>query len=72
MSVSEGELDRVSAAEARKGRRFTVLWTARGRDKHSAQMTEPEAVKFADKLRLEKAETVRIDEVAMPLPRAPK
>ncbi len=64
MSVSEGE--RISAAEARKGRRYTVLWTARGREKHSAQMTEPEAAKFAERLRLEKAETVRIDEAELP------
>lgn len=62
--------ERISASEARKGRRFTVLWTALGREKRSAQMTDQEAQKFADKLRLEKAEGVRIDEMEMPRARA--
>ncbi len=62
--------ERISASEARKGRRFTVLWSTGGREKRSAQMTEPEAQKFADKLRLEKADTVRIDEMEMPRARA--
>ena len=57
-------------SEARKGRRFTVLWTASGREKRSAQMTDQEAQKFADRLRLEKVETVRIDEMDMPPARA--
>jgi hypothetical protein len=62
--------ERISASEARKGRRFTVLWSAAGREKRSAQMTEPEAQKFVDKLRLEKADAVRIDEMEMPKARA--
>lgn len=70
MSVAQGE--RISAAEARKGRRYTVQWTTRGREKHSAQMSEPEAAKFAERLRLEKAETVRIDEAELPPPRTPR
>ncbi len=70
--MSDSQADRICAAEARKGRRFTVQWTTLGRDKRSAQMTEPEAAKFADKLRQEKVGTVRIDEAEMPPPRQPK
>ena len=44
------------------GRRFTVLWTAGSRDKRSAVMTQPEAEKFAERLRAEEVDGLRIDE----------
>jgi hypothetical protein len=43
-------------------RRFTVLWTARSRDKRSAVLTEPEAQKLATKLRTENVEGVVVRE----------
>ena len=64
--------ERISAAEARKGRGHTVQWTTLGRKKPSAQMTVPEVAKLADRSRLEMAETVRIDVADMPAaPRLP-
>ncbi|MBM3734079.1 MAG: hypothetical protein FJW24_11610 [Acidimicrobiia bacterium] len=47
-----------------KDRRFAVLWTARGRQKHSAVMTRPEAETFAARLRLEDTAGVTIHEGA--------
>jgi hypothetical protein len=44
------------------GRRFAVLWTARGREKYSAVMTLPEAETLAARLRTEGIEGVAIRE----------
>jgi len=51
---------------ADNSKRFTVLWTARGREKFSAAMTEAEAGKFATKLRGEQVADVSIREGEKP------
>jgi hypothetical protein len=45
-----------------RGRRFTVSWKSRNRDKHSAVMTQPEAETFAQRLRVDNVDEVSIRE----------
>jgi len=56
----------LSAREGHRQRRFTVLWTVRGRERRSPQMSAVEAQRFLDRLNQENAEQVRVDDAPMP------
>lgn len=64
-----GKADRnggvVKAASVNR-RRFVVLWTSNKQDRRSAPMTEQEAGNFAERLKKEKVEALRIEEEARP------
>ncbi len=51
----------VKPATPASRRRFVVMWTANRQDRRSAPMTEQESETFAARLRVEKAENVRIE-----------
>ncbi len=51
----------VRAATPASRRRFVVMWTANHQDRRSAPMTEQESENFAARLRVEKAQNVRIE-----------
>jgi hypothetical protein len=59
--------DKSTAAASSNRRRFTVLWMVSGRERRSARITEAEAQRLVERLTLEKAEGVRIDESDAPV-----